>query len=72
MLIENNTFVASLIRSKSANVLSFNGSDSVSVKQNTDFVQNDDLLQILYISVALLDSNIDNEFLLAINLLDKV
>lgn len=70
-MAENNTNNTLLSRSKSANELHSISLDfSTETKRNLS--QNEDLFQILYISIAMLESKIDNEYLLAINLLDKV
>lgn len=69
MLIENDSSIVlealAMNRSKSATLL----------KIETAQINEDDLnalCQLIYIALALLESSIDNEFLLGLSLLDKV
>lgn len=69
MLLENGSPMISetsvMNRSKSATLLKIESAPISEEDINT-------LCQIIYISLALLESNIDNEFLLGLCLLDKV
>lgn len=69
---ENKSNNKLLNRSRSANALHNIRFEFFFSKKNCKLRQNNDLFLIIYISIAMLESKIDNEYLLAIKLLNKV